>query len=425
MPSVPPDSNVEFTASDVLSTNVWSGKSPPTVVGIDVACTKIAVDLQNLRRESADSTIQRNLQNLVDLTISDCAFLAFIGEDGKFGQVQVARRGMAHCQPDALSGDALADYPWLSSRMDHLRLSELRDTGAPTAAQATEARRFAALQMGSLLMVVFRIQDQPAGILGLARAMPNGPWDVNLQLLLKLVGTSVATGLDRLRMTQRLAQGRRAAATHAGRGQRRSLGLRPGEQRGLFLTPLESHAGVWDEDMRESPDWRNLVHPDDMTRVQNAIRDHVAGKLPIFESVHRMRHRKWRVALGDQSRAGRVDAHGRLLRLVGVELDITERKLYEEALFREKESAQITLQSIGDGVVTTNADSTIDYINPIAEELTGWRLEDAMGTARGGGVPRLPRGDLRAAGKSTRGGYSPRAPHQVRATGAAHPSRWQ
>src|SRR5579883_1631084 len=55
------------------------------------------------------------------------------------------------------------------------------------------------------------------------------------------------------------------------------------------------------------------------------------------------------------------------------------RKLYEEALFREKESAQITLQSIGDGVVTTNGDSTIDYINPVAEELTGWRLEDAMG----------------------------------------------
>jgi diguanylate cyclase (GGDEF)-like protein/PAS domain S-box-containing protein len=64
---------------------------------------------------------------------------------------------------------------------------------------------------------------------------------------------------------------------------------------------------------------------------------------------------------------------------VGVELDITERKLYEEALFREKESAQITLQSIGDGVITTDANSTVDYINPVAEQLTGWRLEDAMG----------------------------------------------
>jgi hypothetical protein len=37
-----------------------------------------------------------------------------------------------------------------------------------------------------------------------------------------------------------------------------------------------------------------------------------------------------------------LDPNGRLIRLLGVEVDITERKLYEEALFREKESAQIT-----------------------------------------------------------------------------------
>ena len=137
--------------------------------------------------------------------------------------------------------------------------------------------------------------------------------------------------------------------------------------------------GYGDEEMRGSPDWRSLVHPDDLSRVQSQIRDHVAGKTPIFESTHRMRHQngEWRWVV---SRAhARVDKHGRLLRLVGVELDVTERKIYEEALFREKESAQITLQSIGDGVITTDANSTIDYINPVAEELTGWRLEDAMG----------------------------------------------
>ena len=132
-------------------------------------------------------------------------------------------------------------------------------------------------------------------------------------------------------------------------------------------------------ELRRNFDWRTLVHPEDSVRVQNAIRDHVAGKTPMFESVHRMHHRngEWRWV---SSRAkATVDPHGRLLRLVGVELDITERRLYEEALFREKESAQITLQSIGDGVVTTNAASVIDYINPVAEDLTGWRLEDAMG----------------------------------------------
>jgi diguanylate cyclase (GGDEF)-like protein/PAS domain S-box-containing protein len=74
-----------------------------------------------------------------------------------------------------------------------------------------------------------------------------------------------------------------------------------------------------------------------------------------------------------------LDSNGRLVRLLGVEVDITERKLYEDALFREKESAQITLQSIGDGVITTDAKCNVEYVNPVAEELTGWKVDDASG----------------------------------------------
>src|SRR5580700_9731490 len=144
MSSVPQDSNVEFTASDVLSTDVWSGKSPPPVVVIDVACTKIAVDLQNLRRESADATIQRNLQHLVDLSISDCAFLAFIGEDAKFGQVQVARRGPlpargAHRRcPGRLP---LAEFPARTSAA--LGAARLRDADAGADRRRQALRRAA------------------------------------------------------------------------------------------------------------------------------------------------------------------------------------------------------------------------------------------------------------------------------------------
>ncbi|HTC37701.1 MAG TPA: EAL domain-containing protein, partial [Steroidobacteraceae bacterium] len=150
----------------------------------------------------------------------------------------------------------------------------------------------------------------------------------------------------------------------------------------VYLSPRwKAMLGYDESDVGQAPDWRTLVHSDDMSRVQAAIRDHVAGKTPIFESLHRMRHAtgEWRWVI---SRAkAKVDDKGRLLRLVGVELDITERKLYEEALFREKESAQITLQSIGDGVITTDAKGVIDYVNPVAEALTGWRLEDSQGRA--------------------------------------------
>lgn len=59
--------------------------------------------------------------------------------------------------------------------------------------------------------------------------------------------------------------------------------------------------------------------------------------------------------------------------------EIEERKRIEQALFQEKELAQITLQSIGDAVITTDADNKIKSINPVAEKITNWRYEDAIG----------------------------------------------
>ena len=48
------------------------------------------------------------------------------------------------------------------------------------------------------------------------------------------------------------------------------------------------------------------------------------------------------------------------------------RKQAEEALFHEKERLLITLRSIGDGVIVTDADCRVVMINPTAEQLTGW-----------------------------------------------------
>jgi diguanylate cyclase (GGDEF)-like protein/PAS domain S-box-containing protein len=64
---------------------------------------------------------------------------------------------------------------------------------------------------------------------------------------------------------------------------------------------------------------------------------------------------------------------------IGVAVDVTERKQAEEALYREKERAQVTLASIGDGVIRADSLGTIDYLNPVAERLTGWKSEEALG----------------------------------------------
>ena len=59
--------------------------------------------------------------------------------------------------------------------------------------------------------------------------------------------------------------------------------------------------------------------------------------------------------------------------------EIEERQRLEESLFAEKELAQVTLQSIGDAVITTNAQGNVRYFNPIAEQLTGWKADEAQG----------------------------------------------
>jgi diguanylate cyclase (GGDEF)-like protein/PAS domain S-box-containing protein len=58
---------------------------------------------------------------------------------------------------------------------------------------------------------------------------------------------------------------------------------------------------------------------------------------------------------------------------------LAQRHAFADALQMEKERAQITLESIGDGVITTDVDGAIAYMNPAAEALTHWKAAQALG----------------------------------------------
>jgi PAS domain S-box-containing protein len=73
------------------------------------------------------------------------------------------------------------------------------------------------------------------------------------------------------------------------------------------------------------------------------------------------------------------DSQGQLFGVLGIARDITERKQTEEKLYNEREKLFVTLRSIGDGVITTNTEGRLTFINTVAEQLTGWNQEEAAG----------------------------------------------
>jgi len=346
----------------------------------DALQTQIAVGFLNLDPDSYQSQLQSNVDHLPEAAGCDSAVLALISEDGtSFESVMAASRGFAQCNAAVISGDNLDHWPWLRERLGHLKIIEVADTLQGSRPSMAELERFSELHIGSLLMIGFSVQGEVAGFLALANERAVESWDANLHLLLKLLGASLATGLERIRDRAVLAEMNERNALVAATANDGIWDF-DGETKRITLSRRwRAMLGYGTNDEEIALDWYQLVHPDDMSRVQSRMKEHLAGNTPFFESTHRMRHQNgdWRWM---SSRAKAVlDENGRLLRLLGVEVDITERKLYEEALFREKESAQITLQSIGDGVITTDAQCHTEYVNPVAEDLTGWKVDDASG----------------------------------------------
>jgi diguanylate cyclase (GGDEF)-like protein/PAS domain S-box-containing protein len=70
---------------------------------------------------------------------------------------------------------------------------------------------------------------------------------------------------------------------------------------------------------------------------------------------------------------------GELTGFCKITRDITIRKSLQDQLSNEKERAQVILTAIGDAVISIDADSKIDFMNPKAETLTGWLAANALG----------------------------------------------
>ena len=124
--------------------------------------------------------------------------------------------------------------------------------------------------------------------------------------------------------------------------------------------------------------WQKVHHPDHLQRVVDKIsKCFQTGE--VWEDTFPLRGRDgiYRPFL---SRAVPIrDAKGKVSRWFGTNTDISDRQAIEDALFVEKERAQVTLNSIGDAVICTDMTGKVTLVNSVAERMTGWTQQDATG----------------------------------------------
>jgi diguanylate cyclase len=184
-----------------------------------------------------------------------------------------------------------------------------------------------------------------------------------------------------------------------------AAGVRAELERALDRLALATHGGgvgVWELDLRvgtlawdesmwrlhgEKPGhggqislarWRRRLLPGERRDAGRAVRGALKDGAQL--------EGEWRIAWPDGSEhvlraSGRVlrDASGRALRLSGVCWDVSEQRRLRQQLEEQRELLEVTLQSIGDAVLTTDALGRVSWLNPVAQRLTGWSALEAMG----------------------------------------------
>jgi len=147
---------------------------------------------------------------------------------------------------------------------------------------------------------------------------------------------------------------------------------------GFFSRAWREMRGIGSDEPIAFDHWFTTMHPDDQLRIGGILERQRAGAVDRNEFEYRARHRDgrwiWILSRGKPA-AWRPD--GTPSRYVGIDTDITRLKTAELQAAFEKERLTVTLEAIADGVISTDSNGRVTFMNQAAEDLTGWSTSEA------------------------------------------------
>lgn len=165
-----------------------------------------------------------------------------------------------------------------------------------------------------------------------------------------------------------------------------AVGIDLVDRHGRFLEANETLAkflGYTQEELRKL-NVMDITHPEDVARSAQMLEALVAGDGKGYRVEKRYVRKDETIVWADTSVSSILGAEGDYKATVGVIVDISRRKEYEEALLR----LATAVEQAAESVVMTDTDGTIVYVNPAFERTTGYSREEVVGN-----TPRILKSD--------------------------------
>ncbi len=148
------------------------------------------------------------------------------------------------------------------------------------------------------------------------------------------------------------------------------------DQRAVFFNRACAEWVIWQQPYRQGIHIRELFGEERYAKRKPHIETVLAGRDVDFETTFSTPQGPRRM---HTYYTPDVDENGEVTGFFVMSLDISEKARLEDALHDANARAEVTLSSISEAVITTDTASRVHYMNPAAEAISGWTLDDARG----------------------------------------------